>query len=122
MSRPQSKFSILLIEQDATVRHLRSLALRLEGYRVDGAEHLHEARKKLEEKQFNLIILDVGHFAEQGLAFCEEVKVSHPEVKLLMQGEDRVFPIKSSCPDVSIPKQDGPLRLVKEVQRLLQSA
>ncbi len=122
MSRPQSKFSILLIEQDATIRHLRSLALRLEGYRVEGAEHLEQARLKLAEAQFNLIILDVGHFAEHGLAFCEEVKGSHPHIKLLMQGEDRIFPIKSSCPDTAVRKQDGPLQLVKEVQRLLLSA
>jgi two-component system, OmpR family, response regulator len=122
MARPQSKTSILLIEEDATVRHLRSLALRLEGYQVEGAQDLKQARQKLEEKQFNLIILDVGHYAEPGLAFCEEVKGSYPDTKLLMQGEDRIFPIKSSCPDTTVPKQDGPLQLVREVQRLLQSA
>jgi len=105
-----------------TIRYLRALALRLEGYRVTPAEHLDEARLKLQEKQFNLIILDVGHFAEPGLQFCEEVKGNYPHTKLLMQGEDRIFPIKSSCPDTAVPKQDGPLQLVKEVQRLLQSA
>ncbi|HYX54282.1 MAG TPA: response regulator [Candidatus Limnocylindrales bacterium] len=122
MSRIHSKISILVIEQDATVRYLRALALRLEGYTVATAEHLADARQKLAEKQFNLVILDVGHFAEPGLAFCEEVKDNYPHTKLLMQGEDRIFPIKSSCPDTTVPKQEGPLQLVREVQRLLQSA
>ena len=69
-----------------------------------------------------LVIVDVGHFADPGLDFCEEVKSSNPHQKVLIHAEDRVFPVKSECPDDVIPKQDGPLTFVKAVERMLQVA
>lgn len=122
MSAAHRSVWILLVDGDATVQQLRALILRLQGYRVDVASTLNDARAKLAEREYKLVIVDVGHFADPGLVFCEEVKNNNPHQKVLIHAEDRVFPVKSECPDEVIPKQDGPLTFVKAVERVLQVA
>lgn len=96
--------------------------LRMKGYRVDTAADLDDARSKLSERSYHLVIVDVGHYAEAGVEFCEEIKRSNPHQKLLLQAEDRAFPVKNECPDDVIPKQEGPLTFVTAVERVLQAA
>jgi DNA-binding NarL/FixJ family response regulator len=76
----------------------------------------------LAQGKYDLVIVDVGHFADPGLDFCEEIKSKNPHQKLLIHAEDRVFPVKSDCPDEVVPKQEGPVTFVKAVQRVLQIA
>src|SRR5689334_12979865 len=118
--RPRTR--ILLVEGDATVQHLRALMLRMKGYDVDTAGDLDDARIKLTEGKYHLAIVDVGHFAAPGLKFCEEMKQLHHGLKVLMQAEDGVFPLAHNCPDRVVPKQEGPLRFVTEVERVLGAA
>lgn len=113
---------ILLVNGDPTVQQLRALMLRMQGYRVDTAGSLEDARLKMAERRYRLVIVDVGHFADDGLDFCEEIKNRDPHQKFLIHAEDRVFPVKSDCPDDVVPKQEGPLTFVKAVERLLQVA
>ncbi|MGH9569195.1 MAG: response regulator, partial [Candidatus Angelobacter sp.] len=93
--------------------------LRMRGYEVHAVADLTEARFRLNEEKYHLVIVDVGHFAESGLEFCEEIKKQQPDLKVLMQAEDRVFPIANRCPDRVIPKQDGPHTFILEVERVL---
>ena len=113
---------ILLVNGDSTVLQLRALMLRMQGYHVDIAGALEHARSKMAERRYDLVIVDVGHFADPGLDFCEEIKNKDPHQKFLIHAEDRVFPVKSDCPDDVVPKQEGPLTFVKAVERLLQVA
>lgn len=113
---------ILLVNGDPTVQQLRALMLRMQGYRVDIADSLEDARLKMAERNYKLVIVDVGHFADDGLDFCEEIKSRDPHQKVLIHAEDRVFPVKSDCPDDVVPKQEGPLTFVKAVEQLLQVA
>jgi DNA-binding NtrC family response regulator len=122
MSAARRGIWILLVDGDSTVQQLRALMLRMQGYRVDVAGGLDDARIKMAERKYKLVIVDVGHFADPGLEFCEEIKSKDPHQKLLIHAEDRVFPVKSECPDDVIPKQDGPMTFVKAVERLLQVA
>src|SRR6185312_1997220 len=122
MSAAHRSIWILLVDGDSTVQQLRGLILRLQGYRVDVAGSLDDARAKMAEREYKLVIVDVGHFADPGLQFCEELKNNNPHQKVLIHAEDRVFPVKSECPDDVIPKQDGPLTFVKAVERMLQVA
>ena len=113
---------ILLVNGDPTVQQLRALMLRMQGYRVDTAASLDDARGKMAGRTYRLVIVDVGHFADDGLDFCEEIKSRDPHQKFLIHAEDRVFPVKNDCPDDVVPKQEGPLTFVKAVERLLQVA
>ena len=122
MAAARRSIWILLVNGDATVLQLRALMLRMQSYRVDIASGLDDARTKLAQRRYDLVIVDVGHFADPGLEFCEEIKNKNPHQKFLIHAEDPVFPVKDDCPDDVVPKQEGPITFVKAVQRVLQVA
>jgi DNA-binding response OmpR family regulator len=114
---------ILLVNGDNTVQHLRALMLRMEGHQVDTAADLHAARAVLAAaRKYDLVIVDVGHFAGVGLDFCEEIKKKYPAQKVLMQVDGNLFVDRDSCPDKVMSKQDGPRQFVAEVERMLQAS
>jgi DNA-binding NtrC family response regulator len=123
MARAKSKHRILLVNGYTTVQHLRALMLRMEGYRVDTAADLNAARAVITtSRNYDLVIVDVGHFAEEGIAFCEELKLKHHHMKVLMQVDGHLYLDRESCPDKVISKQEGPKHFVDEVERLLQAS
>jgi DNA-binding NtrC family response regulator len=122
---PRAKHSprILLVNGENTVQHLRALMLRMEGYHVDTAADLRAARAVIStERKYDLVIVDVGHFAAPGLAFCEEIKTRYPALKVLMQVDGSVFIDPASCPDEVVSKQEEPRHFVREVERMLQAS
>ena len=116
------KSRILLVNGDFTVQHLRALMLRLKGHDVDTASNLEQARKSLSTHKYELIIVDVGHFAEPGLQFCEELKAKYPGQKFLMQVDYQLFLYGNTCPDKVISSEEGPQQFVAEVERMLGAA
>jgi CheY-like chemotaxis protein len=127
---PRAKHAprILLVNGENTVQHLRALMLRMEGYHVDTAADLRAARAVISaERKYDLVIVDVGHFAAPGLAFCEEIKTRYPAfrypaLKVLMQVDGSVFIDPASCPDEVVSKQEEPQHFVREVERMLQAS
>jgi DNA-binding NtrC family response regulator len=115
MPRPR----ILLVNGDKTVQHLRALMLRLKDYEVDLASSVDTARSKTDLFQYELVIVDVGHFAKPGLEFCEELKQKYPDQKVLMQVDYHLFLNRNTCPDKVISKEEGPQSFVSEVESLL---
>jgi DNA-binding NtrC family response regulator len=122
MAAARHSIWILLVNGDSTLQHLRALMLRMKGYHVDAAASLDDARAKLSERSYKLVIVDVGHYAEPGIEFCEEIKRKNSHQKLLLQAEDGVFPLKNECPDDVIPRQEGPMTFVRAVEQVLQAA
>jgi DNA-binding response OmpR family regulator len=122
MSRSKRTSRILLVNGDATVQHLRALMLRLQGHEVDTAADLHAAHAASAIRQYELIIVDVGYFAQPGLDFCEEIKKKRPHQKVLMQTDPHVFLDRESCPDKVVSKQEGPQHFVHEVEQMLQAS
>jgi DNA-binding NtrC family response regulator len=121
MSRAKRDHRILLVNGYTTVQHLRALMLRMQGYRVDTAADLNAARAVIATSRgYDLVIVDVGHFAEEGLAFCEELKKKHSAVKVLMQVDGNLYLHRESCPDKVLSKQEGPKHFVDEVERMLE--
>ena len=116
------KPSILLVNGTATVQNLRLLMLRMRGFTVHGALNLKDARHLLTAKSYDLVIVDVGHFAEPGLEFCEEIRQSHPDIKVMLQAEDNVVPHAHQCPDKVVSKQEGPHAFVSEVENVLAAS
>ena len=119
MRTARRKPSILLVNGTATVQNLRLLMLRMRGYTVHGALSLSDARRLLTAQSYELVIVDVGHYAGPGLEFCEELRTTHPNVKVMLQVEDNLLPFKHECPDKVIPKQEGPHAFVNEVEKVL---
>lgn len=114
---------ILLVDGDTTVQHLRALMLRLQGYEVETAPDLDAARTMLDTSdRYNLVIVDVGHFADPGLEFCEEIKQRHPRQKVLMQVDGHLYLGRESCPDKVVSRQEGPHHFVREVEEMLQAS
>jgi DNA-binding response OmpR family regulator len=119
----KSSRRILLVNGYTTAQHLRALMLRMQGYHVDTAADLDAARAVLSaSRTYDLTIVDVGHFADEGLAFCDEVKKKHPRLKVLMQVDGSLYLDRESCPDKVVSKQEGPKHFVDEVERLLQAS
>src|SRR5436305_2179946 len=123
MARVKTHHRILLVNGYTTLQHLRALMLRMQGYHVDTAADLNAARAVMTTPQnYDLVIVDVGHFASEGLAFCEELKSKHSNVKVLMQVDGHLYLDRESCPDKVLSKQEGPKHFVDEVERLLQAS
>jgi CheY-like chemotaxis protein len=123
MARAKSNRKILLVNGYTTVQHLRALMLRMQGHHVDTAADLNAARAVIAASRgYDLVIVDVGHFANEGLAFCEELKTKHTDVKVLMQVDGHLYLDRESCPDKVVSKQEGPKHFVDEVERLLQAS
>jgi len=122
-SMTRRKTRILLVDGDSTVQHLRALMLRMQGYDVDTAADLEAARTVIAAAtaHYNLVIVDVGHFADPGLEFCEEIKQRHPHQKVLMQVDGHLYLGRESCPDKVVSKQDGPQHFVYEVEQMLEA-
>lgn len=116
----QSK--ILLVNGDSTVQQLRALMLRLKGYTVHIASSVDQARALLSRREHQLVIVDVGHFAQPGLEFCEELKNKYPEQRFLMQVDYHLFLYGSTCPDKVISNEEGPQHFVNEVETMLRDA
>jgi DNA-binding NtrC family response regulator len=122
MCPQRRKHSILLVNGTATVQNLRLLMLRMRGYTVHGALSLNDARQLLTAQSYSLVIVDVGHYAEPGLKFCEEARTQQPHVKVMLQVEDNLLPLAHDCPDKVVPKQEGPHAFVSEVEKVLAAA
>ncbi|HEY6248824.1 MAG TPA: response regulator [Candidatus Angelobacter sp.] len=111
-----------LVNGDFTVQHLRALVLRLKGYQVDTASSLDEARNVISPSKYQLVIVDVGHFAGPELRFCEELKKQYPHQKLLMQVDYHLFLFGNTCPDKVISREEGPQHFIAEVEKALSAA
>ena len=123
MTAAKHKSRILLVDGNSTLQHLRALMLRMRGYNVDTAVDLDAARTVISAvSQYDLVIVDVGHFADPGLEFCEEIKRKHPHQKILMQVDGHIYLGQETCPDKVVSKQEGPSHFVEEVERLLPAS
>jgi len=97
--------------------------LRMEGYHVDTAADLRAARAVIAAaREYNLVIVDVGHFASPGIEFCEEIKRQYSALKVLMQVDGHLHVDRNTCPDEVVSKQEGPQHFVREVERMLQAS
>ena len=113
---------ILLVNGEATVQHLRALMLRMKGHEVHTIATLQEAEAELENRHYDLVIVDVGHFADPGLEFCERMKDKYPDLKVLMQVDFHLFMNRNTCPDKVISKQEGPQHFLDEVEAAIGGA
>jgi DNA-binding NtrC family response regulator len=94
--------TVLVVDDDASIRLLCRLNLELAGWRVLDAATLPLAREQLEAEEVDVVVLDVHVGTDNGLEFRDELHRDRPEVKVAMlTGSEDVRKVGA---DAVIPK------------------
>jgi len=101
---PNTKASILLVEDEENLHETLKLNLEMEGYEVTSAYDGAVALKKISNEFFHLIIMDIMLPELDGIAVTEAVRVANNEVPILMlsaknASTDRVMGLKKGADD-----------------------
>ena len=125
---PQRSETVLLVEDEAQVRALASLALQRAGYRVLEAEHPEEALELIERYTgpVHLILTDVVMPGMNGRAMVERLVTRYPDARILfMSGytDDALLPLGVAPGDVAfVNKPFTPKELAERVREVLDQA
>ena len=100
----EKKRSILLVEDEENLQDALRLNFEMEGYEVTSAYDGIAALKAVHNEYFDLIILDVMLPELDGIAVCENIRLTNTEVPILMlsarnQSSDRVLGLKKGADD-----------------------
>jgi two-component system alkaline phosphatase synthesis response regulator PhoP len=98
------KLSILLVEDEENLQDALKLNFEMEGYEVTSAYDGEEALKAIQNEYFDLIVLDVMLPEIDGIAVCENIRLSNTEIPILMlsaksQSKDRILGLKKGADD-----------------------
>lgn len=101
---PGKKLSILLVEDEENLQDALKLNFEMEGYEVTSAYDGEEALKAIHNEYFDLIVLDVMLPEIDGIAVCENIRLSNTEIPILMlsaksQSKDRILGLKKGADD-----------------------
>lgn len=99
-----SQSSILLVEDEENLALGLEYNLTEEGYTVTLARDGREALKQFDEKEFDLIVLDIMLPYYNGFEIAEHIRKKHPQMPILMltartQAEDRVKGLEIGADD-----------------------
>jgi len=75
---------ILIVDDEAPIRHLLKQILEAKGYRCTLAKDAAEARACLKQEAFPLVLCDILMPGELGLDFVRELRVEHPNTAAVM--------------------------------------
>src|SRR6266850_2355735 len=118
MTRTQT---ILHVCNREMLRPLRDEVLRVNGYQVESTAEA--ARKRLAQKDFDLIMIDLE--SEQRIpeaeALCADVKAANPKQLVAFVCNYRVA-LQTDCPDDIIRSEFNPQAFVNGVRSLLDGA
>ena len=123
---PPTKASLLLVEDEDSIREALKLNLELEHYEVTVAKDGPAAIKAVKAEFFDLIILDIMLPGIDGLAVCEAVRMMHNDVPVLFlsarnTSADRVAGLKKGGDDY-LTKPFNLEELLLRVEKLIQKS
>ena len=99
----KDKAHILVVDDDTRLRSLLQRFLRENGFYVSTAKDAAEARERLTEYKFDLLIVDIMMPNETGLAFLEKFRAESnlPVIMLTAMGEtaDRITGLSAGADD-----------------------
>lgn len=120
-----AKTHILVIDDDTRLRSLLQRFLRDNAFYVSSAKSAEEARERLKDYKFDLLIVDVMMPGESGLDFLTDLRKesSVPVIMLTAMGEtqDRITGLESGADDY-LPKPFEPKELVLRIKNILKRA
>jgi CheY-like chemotaxis protein len=76
--------TVLVVDDDASIRFLCRVNLELEGWAVREAETLEQAREQLADGSVDVVLLDVHVGSASGVDFLEEIRAYHPRLPVGM--------------------------------------
>ena len=119
-----NKHTILLVEDEESLRNALKLNLKMEGYEVRTAETGSEALKAFKEEYFDCIILDIMLPEIDGLSVCESIRLQNNKVPILFlsarsNSSDRVLGLKKGGDDYLV-KPFNLEELLLRVEKLIQ--
>lgn len=99
-----SALDVLVVEDDSSLTELLCERLGREGFRVRSASTAAEAQAALEERAFDVILLDVGLPDASGFEIAPQLRRLHPEASLIFltaysAPEDRVHGLELGAED-----------------------
>jgi two-component system nitrogen regulation response regulator NtrX len=115
--------SVLVVDDEPSIRLLCRVNLELEGYRVLEAESLSRAREHLRDASVSVVLLDVHVGSEDGRTLLDEIRSEWPAVPVaLFSGTAGVEAVDAEGADAIIPKPFQLEQLVGTVSRLATGA
>jgi DNA-binding NtrC family response regulator len=115
--------TILHVCNREVLRPLRDEVLRINGYQVESTSEAEAARKKLAQKDFDLVMIDLE--SEQRIpeaeALCADAKKANPKQLVAFVCNYRVA-LQTDCPDDIIRSEFNPEAFVNGVRLVLAAA
>ena len=104
MNGKEKKASILVVEDEESLREALKLNLELEGYEITTADNGPAVLKMVKNEFFDLIILDIMLPDMDGITVCETIRMQHNNVPILFlsarnTSADRVEGLKKGGDD-----------------------
>ncbi len=125
MSSIAPEAHLLVVDDDAEIRHLIGRFLRQHGFRVSGARDGREMRDALANADVDLVILDLMLPGTSGLQLCRDIRAgsSLPIIMLTAKGEDtdRIVGLEVGADDY-LAKPFNPRELLARVRAVLRRA
>ena len=82
--RSFAKASILVVDDDESIRKLLKKILERDGYACDTAENVDKALSKTAAQSFDLIISDINMPGKSGIELLKEIKKRYPNIPTLI--------------------------------------
>ena len=82
MTTKETKASLLVVEDEESLRDALKLNLELEGYEVTTADNGPAVIKMVKNEHFDLIILDIMLPDMDGITVCETIRMQHNDCLL----------------------------------------
>lgn len=117
--------TVLVVDDEESIRTLLALYLRKEGFAVAEAENGAEALLQLQEVKPDLIILDIMMPVLDGLEVCQQIR-KRSQVPIIMvtartQDDDRILGLEMGADDY-VAKPFNPQEVVARVKAVLRRA
>ena len=115
--------TILHVCNREMLRPLRDEVLRVNGFHVESTLESKAARSKLQQKTYDLVMIDLEneHRIPEAEEFCAEVKTANPKQLVAFVCNYRVA-LQTDCPDEIIRSEFNPEAFVKGVQSLFDGS
>jgi DNA-binding NtrC family response regulator len=125
MTKP-AKASILLIDDEENLRRTLAMILTREGFQVDTAATIMEARQRLQSSSYDLTFLDLKLPDANGLTLLPDLRSRFPSMPVLvLTAHDKLDAaleaVRQGAIDYLLKPIDPP-ELIKRVKEVLQES